>query len=88
MQELWYDYVKQKYSENVKLCYMDTDNFIVHVKKDDKYKDIAEDVETRFDTSNFKLGRSLPKGKSKYIIKLMKKELGRKILKEFGRSRA
>ena len=32
---------------------MDTDSFIVHVKKDDIYKDIAEDVETRFDTSNY-----------------------------------
>ena len=51
--EFWYDYVKPKYGENAKLCYMDTDSFIVHVKTDDIYKDIAEDVETRFDTSNY-----------------------------------
>ena len=50
MYEFWYDYVKPKYGENAKLCYMDTDSFIVHVKTDDIYKDIAEDVETRFDT--------------------------------------
>ena len=50
MYEFWYDYVKPKYGENAKLCYMDTDSFIVHVKADDTYKDIAEDVETRFDT--------------------------------------
>ena len=41
MYELWYDYLKPKYGENVKLFYMDTDSFIVHVKTDDIYKDIA-----------------------------------------------
>ena len=59
MYEFWYDYVKPKYGENAKLCYMDTDSFIVHVKTDDIYKDIAEDVETRFDTSNYEIDRPL-----------------------------
>ena len=54
MYEFWYDYVKPKYGENAKLCYMDTDSFIVHVKTDDIYKDIAEDVETRFEISILK----------------------------------
>ena len=36
---------------------MDTDSFIVYVKTDDVYKDIAEDTEARFDTSNFEIGR-------------------------------
>ena len=45
MYEFWYDYLKPKYSETVKLCYMDTDSFTVHVKADDIYKDIAKDVE-------------------------------------------
>ena len=53
MYEFWYVYVKPKYGETVKLCYMDTDSFIVYIKPDDIYKDIAEDVETRFDTSNY-----------------------------------
>ena len=44
---------------------MDTNSFIVHIKTDNIYKDIAEDVETRFDTSNFELDRPLPKGKNK-----------------------
>ena len=57
MYEFWYDYVKPKYDENSKLCYMDTDSFIVYIKKDDIYKDIAEDVETRFYTSNYDLDR-------------------------------
>ena len=62
---------------------MDTDNFIVHVKTDDIYKDITEDVETRFDASNFETGKPLPKGKNKKVIGLMKDELGRQIMKEF-----
>ena len=47
MYEFWYDYVKPNYGENEKLCYMDTETFIVHVKADDIYNDIVEDVETR-----------------------------------------
>ena len=62
---------------------MDTDSLIVHIKAGDIYKDIAEDVETRFDTSNYELERPLPKGKNKKLIGLMKDELGRKIMKKF-----
>ena len=54
---------------------MDTNSFIVHVKTDDTYKDFAEDVETRFDTSNLKLDRPLPKRQNK-VIGLMKDESG------------
>ena len=50
---------------------------------DDIYKAIAEDVETKFDTSNFEIDRPLPKGKSKKVIGLMKHELGGQIMKEF-----
>ena len=53
--EFWYDYIKPKYNEKTKLCYMDKDSFIVYIKTDDIYKDIEEDVETRFDTSNYEL---------------------------------
>ena len=59
---------------------MDTDNFIVYIKADDIYKDIAEDLETRFDTSNFELDRPLPKEKTKKVIGLMKDELDGKNL--------
>ena len=45
MQEFWYDYVKPKYDENAKSCYMDTESFIVHVKADGNYEDNAEDFE-------------------------------------------
>ena len=44
MYEFWYDYIKPKYEQNAKLCYMDTDSFIIHIKTEDIYKDIANDV--------------------------------------------
>ena len=88
MYELWYDYGKPKDSEKAKLCYMDTDSFTVYIKTDDIYKDIVEDVETRFDTSNYELDRPLPKGKNKKVIGLMKDELGGKIITKFVGLRA
>ena len=45
MYKFWYDYIKSKYGDNVKLCYMDTDSFIMHIKTEDFYKDIANNVE-------------------------------------------
>ena len=83
MYEFWYGYVKPKYGKKVKLCYMDTGIFIVYIKTDDIYKDIAEDVETRFDASNYDLDRPFPKGKNKKVIELMKDEFGRKIMTKF-----
>ena len=70
MYEIWCDYVKPKYDENAKLYYMGTDNFIVYIETDDVYKDIAEDVKTRFCYSNYELEWNsiawpLPKGNNK-----------------------
>ena len=83
MYEFWYDYMKPKYNGNVRLCYMDTDSFIMNIKTNDFYKDIANDVENRFDTSNYEANRPLPTGKNKRVIGLMKDELGGKIITEF-----
>ena len=80
MYEFWYDYMKTKYGDNVKLCYRDTDSFIMHIKTEDFYKDIANDVEKRFDTSNYEVDRPLPTGKNKKVTGLMKDELGGKII--------
>ena len=66
-----------------KLCYIDTDSFIVNLKTEDIYKDIPEDVETRFDTSNYEIDRLLLKGKNKKVIRLTKDELGRQVMKKF-----
>ena len=83
MYEFCYDYMKPKYDDNVKLWYMDTDSFIMDIKTNDFYKDIANDVENRFDTSNYEVNISLPMGKNKKVIGLMKDELGGKIITEF-----
>ena len=60
MYEFWYDYIKPKYDEKAKLCYMDTDSFMVHIKTKNIYKDI-----TTFDTSKYEIDRPLPIGKMK-----------------------
>ena len=84
MYEFHYDYMKRKYNESdLKLLYMDTDSLIYDIKTEDFYKDIAEDVETRFDTSGYEPNRPLPIEKNKKVIGLMKDELGGKIMKEF-----
>ena len=93
MHEFQYDYVKQKYNEKAKLCYMDTDSFIAYIKTDDIYKDIVEDVETRFYTSNYEseynsIDRALAKGKNEKVIGLMKDELSGKIMTKFVGPRA
>ena len=83
MYEFWYDYMKPKYGDNVKLCYIGTDSFIMHIKTEDFYKDIADDAVERFDTSNYEVDRPLLTGKNKKVIGLMKDELGGKIMTEF-----
>ena len=83
MYGFWYDYMKPKYSDNVKLCYTDTGSFIIHIKTEDFYEDIEDDVEKRFDTSNYATDRLLPTGKNKKEIGLMKDELGGRIMTEF-----
>ena len=67
---------------------MGTDSFIVYIKTSDVYKDIAKDVETTFDTSNYKLDMALPKGKNKKVLILMKDKLGGKIMTKFVGLRA
>ena len=78
-----YDYMKSKYNDNIKLCYMDTDSFVMNIKIENFYKDISNDVEKRFDTSNYEVNRPLSTGKNKKVIGLMKDELGTKIITEF-----
>ena len=83
MYKFWYDYMKPKDDDNVKLCYMDTDSSIMHIKTEDFYNNIANDDKKRFDTSNYDVNRPLPTGKNKKVIGSMKDELGGKIMTEF-----
>ena len=82
MYEFWYDYIKPRYQNNEKLCYMDKDSFIIHIKNEDFCKDIADDVEKWFDKFNYCENdkEPLPRGINKKVIGLMEDELGGKIM--------
>ena len=82
--EFWYDYLKPKYGDRVKLCYTDTDSFIIHIKTEGFFEDISDDVEKCFDTSDFDKNdrRPLPIGKNKNVPGLFKDELVGKIIME------
>ena len=90
MYEFWYDYIKPKYGDKARLCYMGTDSFIMLVQTDDFYIDISNDVERWFDTSNFDENdnRQLEIGKNKKVIGKFKDEIGGKIMTEFCALRA
>ena len=84
MYEFWYDYINPKHGGRTKLCYIDTDSFIIDSKTEDFLKDISNDVETWFDTSNYDKNDKtpLPIGKNKKVTGLFKNELGGKIITE------
>ena len=96
MYEFHYDYVKPKYSSAARLMYMDTDSLVYHIKTDDFYRDIAADVESRFDTSGYIVERALPLGKNKKALGvskgdesgIFKDECGGEIMAEFVGLRA
>ena len=90
MYEFWYYYIKPKDKEKAKLCYMDTDSFVIHIFTEDFFEDISNDVERWLDTSNYDKNdkRPLPIGKNKKVIGMFKDELGGKIMKEFCAPRA
>ena len=87
MYKFWYDYIKPKYEDRAKLCYADTDDFIIHIIAEDVFVDISDDVEKWFDTSNYDKNdkRPLPVGKncekSNWVVE-------RWIIKEFCALRA
>ena len=88
MFEFWYDYLKPMYGDKIRLCYTDTESFIMHIKTDDFYKDISADVDKWFDTSNFNKNdnRPLENGKNKkYLVNL---RIGGKIMTKFVALRA
>ena len=90
MFEFWYDYLKHMYGDKIRLCYTDTDSFIIHIKTDDFYKDISADVDKWFDTSNFNKNdnRPLEIGKNTKVLSKFKDEIGGKIMTKFVALRA
>ena len=85
MYEVWYDYVKPKYNDKAKLCYMDTDSFVLNIFTEDFFEDINNDIERWFDKDD---KRPLQIGVNKKVIGMFKDELGGKIMKEFCALRA
>ena len=84
-----YNYIKKKkYGEKVKLMYTDTDSFVYQIETEDFYKDISEDVEAKFDTSNYAENHSLYLTKNNKVIGKFKDECGGKIMQEFVGLRA
>ena len=84
MYKFWYDYINPKYGDRAKLCYTDTDSFIIYIKSEDFFEDISNDVEKWFQTSNYNENdkRPLPIGMNKKVPDLFKNELGGKIITE------
>ena len=76
MYEFHYDYMFPKYGKSLKLCYLDTDSFVYDINMDNFYANIANDVEARFDTSDYGYSHPLPIGVNKKSIRLMEDELG------------
>ena len=84
MYEFHYNYMKQKYkNDKLQLCYMNTDPLVYHIKTEDFYSDITDDVPIQFDTSSYCPNQPLPVGLNKKVIGLMKDELGGAIMTEF-----
>ena len=83
MYKFWYDYIKPNYEHRAKLCYTDTDSFIIRIITEDFYWDFADDFKKWFDTSNYDENnkRPLPIGKNKRVYGLFKDELQGKIMK-------
>ena len=85
MYDFWYGYLKPMYKNNIKLCYMDTDSFIFHVKTDDFYKDISDTLDKWFDTSknDKKLDRPIEYDVNTGVLGMFKDELKGYIMIEF-----
>ena len=86
-----YNYIKQKYGDKAKLLFTDTDSLMYEIQTEDFYKDIREDIENKFDASNYKTGHPIGEeciGKNKMVIGMFKDEARGKVIKEFVGLRA
>ncbi|XP_057312843.1 uncharacterized protein LOC130654274 [Hydractinia symbiolongicarpus] len=90
MHDFHYDYMQPKYGRKLRICYMATDSFVYHIRTEDFYRDISDDLETRFDTSAYSKddNRPLSIGKNKKVVGLMTDELNGKIMTDFITLRA
>ena len=82
MYDFHYDYVKPKYGDNARLLFTDTDSLCYEIKTEDFYKDIADDVPAKFDTSKYPKDHPIA-GHNKRVLGMMKDEVGGRIITEF-----
>ena len=89
MYEFWYEYLKPKYKDKVKLLYMDTDSFVLEIETDDFYKDTKDGLKEWFDTSKYSKDMVLPEeyrqnaSVNNKVIGKMKDELHKGYMREF-----
>ena len=90
MYEFHYNYIKTKYGDKARLLFTDTDSLMYEIETEDFYKDINDDVLTRFDTSNFPKDHpsGILTGANKKVPGLFKDEAGGEIIDEFCGLRA
>ena len=90
MYDFHYNYIKKKYESKAKLLFTDTDSLVYEIETEDFYKDISEDVEAKFDTSNYakRHPSGIPVGVNKKVIGMFKDECGGEIMQEFVGLRA
>ena len=85
MHKFWFDYIKLKYGDRAKLCFTDTDSFVIHIMTEDFFENIYDVVKVWFDISNYDENDKRPVliSMNKKVIGLFKDELGGKVMKEF-----
>ena len=82
MYSFFYDTLKPRYGENVRLCYTDTDSFILQYATDDLYANMS-DMMDQYDTSNYPADHALHSVANKKVVGKFKVELGGRIMSEF-----
>ena len=90
MYDFHYNYIKKKYGSKAKLLFTDTDSLCYVIETEDFYKDISEDAEAKFDTSNYAADHpsGIPVRLNKKVIGMFKDECGGKVMREFVGLRA
>ena len=88
MYDFHYNYIKSKYGDKANLLFTDTDSLMYEIDTNDFYVDIANDVETKFDTSEYPIGLPIKAGVNKKVPGMFKDEACGKQIKEFVGLRA
>ena len=82
MQELYYDYITNKYGNNSRLLFTDTDSLMYEVKTEDSYEYFTDDQEM-FDFRNYSTKSKYYDNSSKLVVSKMKDETNGVVIKEF-----